>query len=205
MAINQFESSRIAAGTLNPGAQRLTETSHTAPKESSAVSRDDARDGFADNSAEPNQPQRRVVRATKLAGVPVRNSADESLGKIHEIMLDTKTGRIAYIVLSCGGLLGIGDKLFAVPWSVLRLDQDEKEFILDIDRITLENAPGFDKDDWPDMANPGFAETIHRHYGKPAYWRQEFTDAGDYVGDNSQPNRSIEHEPVTTYPRDDRQ
>lgn len=192
MAINQFESSRVAAGTLNPGAQKLTETSHTAPEESSAVSRDDARDGFAKNAAEPEQPERRVVRSTKLVGDHVRNSAGESLGKIHEIMLDIKTGRIAYAVLSFGGLLGIGDKLFAVPWSVLRLDQDEKEFILDIDRITLENAPGFDKDNWPDMANPGFAEAIHRHYGKPAYWRQEFTDAGDYEGDNSRRNRSIE-------------
>ncbi len=64
----------------------------------------------------------RVLSASTLTGDRVRNAAGEDLGKVEEIMLDVPGGRIAYAVLSFGGMLGIGDKLFAVPWSALRLD-----------------------------------------------------------------------------------
>jgi sporulation protein YlmC with PRC-barrel domain len=85
------------------------------------------------------------------------NSAGEDLGKIEEIMIDVPTGRVAYAVLSFGGFLGMGDKLFALPWDALKLNEDEHEFILNVDKATLENAPGFDQDDWPDMADPNWA------------------------------------------------
>jgi hypothetical protein len=59
----------------------------------------------------------------------------------------------------------MGEKLFAVPWSALTLDTINKRFILDIDKKRLENAPGFDKDDWPDMADETWAKNIHNYYG----------------------------------------
>jgi sporulation protein YlmC with PRC-barrel domain len=192
MADNRFESSRVASSTLNPGAQNLPETSHQAPSESSAVSRDDVRDGFEEEN------QRHVLAASTLTGDRVRNSAGESLGKIEEIMLDIQTGRIAYAVLSFGGFLGIGNKLFAVPWSALQIDTGEHEFILDVDRGTLENAPGFDKDDWPDMTDPDFVRDVSEYYGKTPFWEHNFTEAGDYTGDNRQPNPTIE-EPVSGF------
>ena len=108
---------------------------------------------------------RRVMGATTLAGDSVRNTADENLGKIKELMIDIPSGRIAYAVLSFGGVLNMGNKLFAVPWSVLRLDEDEKEFILDVPKERLENAPGFDKDNWPDMADETWASQIDDYYG----------------------------------------
>jgi hypothetical protein len=73
-------------------------------------------------------------------------------------------------VLSYGGMLGMGGKLFAVPWSALTVDQDEKCFILDVDKRTLETAPGFDKDNWPDMADNTWGEEIYKHYGRSPYW-----------------------------------
>lgn len=113
---------------------------------------------------------RRVLSASTLAGDRVRNRAGEDLGKIEDIMLDLDSGRVAYAVLSFGGFLGIGDKLFAVPWQSLELNAAEHEFILDVDKQTLENAPGFDKDNWPDMADTAWGAQVHQHYGQTPYW-----------------------------------
>jgi hypothetical protein len=79
-------------------------------------------------------------------------------------------GRIAYAVLSFGGMLGVGDKLFAVPWQALRLDPGLHHFVLDVSREKLNSAPGFDKDAWPDMADPDFARSIYRYYGYEMDW-----------------------------------
>jgi sporulation protein YlmC with PRC-barrel domain len=117
--------------------------------------------------------RRRVMSAGTLAGDRVRNSAGEDLGKIEEIMLDVPSGRVAYAVLSFGGFLGMGNKLFAVPWEALTLDEHEHEFVLNVDKQTLENAPGFDKDNWPDMADPNWGSQVYSHYGYKPYWGSE--------------------------------
>lgn len=113
---------------------------------------------------------RQLLSVTKLVGDRVRNPKGENLGKIEDLMIDTSEGRIGYAVLSFGGFIGIGDKLFAIPWAALRLDQDDGEFILDVDKEVLKSAPGFDRDQWPDFADPRFAEQIHSHYGSSPYW-----------------------------------
>jgi sporulation protein YlmC with PRC-barrel domain len=181
MPTNQFENSRVAEGTLQLGAQHDGKASN----ESIAVSRDDVRDGFAEPQvsregyvpATEHRGTRRVLAASTLAGDRVRNPAGEDLGSIDEIMLDLESGRVAYAVLSFGGFLGIGNKLFAVPWSALRIDQGEHKFILDVEGGTLENAPGFDKDNWPDMSDPAFGAEVHRHYGEVPYWERSTTGA----------------------------
>jgi sporulation protein YlmC with PRC-barrel domain len=118
---------------------------------------------------DPEKRLRRVLSASTLAGDRVQNSAGEDLGKVHEIMIDIPSGTVAYAVLSFGGFLGMGDKLFALPWSALTLDEDVKRFILDIDKKKLENAPGFDKDNWPDMADNTWATAIFSYYGARPY------------------------------------
>ena len=85
-------------------------------------------------------------------------------------MVDVNTGRVAYAVLSFGGVLKMGNKLFAIPWEALRLDAQNKQFILNVDKTRLENATGFDKDNWPDMADARFGTTIYQHYGFRPYW-----------------------------------
>jgi sporulation protein YlmC with PRC-barrel domain len=129
---------------------------------------------------DPDKKFRRVLSADTLTGDTVRNSADENLGKIDDIMIDIPSGRVAYAVLSFGGVLGMGNKLFAVPWNALQVDEDEKCFILDIDKEKLESAPGFDKDNWPDMADTSWGEGIYRYYGATPYWeeREEKTFRG---------------------------
>jgi len=116
---------------------------------------------------------RRVLSASTLAGDQVRNLAGEDLGKIEELMIDIPTGRIAYAVLSFGGFLGMGNKLFAVPWEAFTVDEREHELILNVDKKMLEDAPGFDKDNWPDMADPDWGSQIYSHYGFKPYWDTE--------------------------------
>ncbi len=111
------------------------------------------------------EPPPRVLSATTIIGDGVRNSSGDNLGRIEELVIDIESGRVAYAVLSFGGFLGLGDKLFAVPWAALRLVSDEHRFVLDVDRSVLENAPGFDKRNWPDMSDPMFHHAIHEHYG----------------------------------------
>jgi sporulation protein YlmC with PRC-barrel domain len=112
----------------------------------------------------------RVLRTKDINGDRVRNAAGEDLGKIEELVIDVNTGRVAYAVLSFGGILKMGNKLFAIPWQALGIDSENKQFILNVDKTRLENATGFDKDNWPDMANPTFGTTVYQHYGYKPYW-----------------------------------
>jgi sporulation protein YlmC with PRC-barrel domain len=111
-----------------------------------------------------------VLRTKDIAGDRVRNVAGENLGKIEELVIDVNTGRVAYAVLSFGGILSMGNKLFAIPWQALQVDPKNKEFVLNVDKTRLENATGFDKDNWPNMADPTFGTTIYRHFGYKPYW-----------------------------------
>jgi sporulation protein YlmC with PRC-barrel domain len=119
---------------------------------------------------DPGRKFRRVLSASTLVGDRVKNPAGEDLGKVDEIMIDLTSGRVAYVVLSHGGVLGMGNKLFAVPWNAFRIDEDDKAFILDVDKQRLENAPGFDKDNWPDMADMTWATGVYQYYGTQPYW-----------------------------------
>lgn len=92
-----------------------------------------------------------VVKAHEIINVNVKNTAKEDLGKITEIMLDKKSGQTTYVVLSCGGFLGLGEKLFALPWNDFQYDKKEECFIVNIAKEKLESAAGFNKDNWPDM------------------------------------------------------
>jgi hypothetical protein len=121
---------------------------------------------------DPDKRFRRILSAATLAGDSVRNAAGDDLGKIDEIMIDIPSGKVAYAVLSFGGFLGMGDKLFAVPWSALKVDEDEKCFILNVDRQTIENAPGFDKDNWPDMSDQSFGSELSTYYKVEPYWEE---------------------------------
>lgn len=111
-----------------------------------------------------------VLSANSMIGNDVRNTAGENLGKVDEIMLDTEFNRIGYAVISFGTFLGMGGKLFAVPWEALTLDCEEKCFILDIDKQRLENAPGFDKDQWPVFADRTWGQELHTYYRQNPYW-----------------------------------
>jgi sporulation protein YlmC with PRC-barrel domain len=113
-------------------------------------------------------PGPRLMGADTLIGDDVMNGSGDNLGDIKEIMIDMQSGKVAYAVLSFGGLLGIGEKLFAVPWEALRLDTVNKCFTLDVSKDQLKNAPGFDPNAWPDMDDVQWQNQVRTFYGTSA-------------------------------------
>lgn len=117
-----------------------------------------------------NNPQ--VLSSDSLTGTPVINVKKEELGNIEELMIDLSVGRVAYAVLSFGGIMGIGNKLFAIPWKSLVVDSDNERFILDVPKDRLKEAPGFDKNQWPDFVDRDYGEKIYSFYGHIPYWSE---------------------------------
>ncbi|GAB2892914.1 PRC-barrel domain-containing protein [Paraburkholderia jirisanensis] len=126
--------------------------------------------GSRRDTATTTGPGPEVMAATTLDGDRVLSADGDDIGKIKDIMLDVRSGRIAYAVLSTGGFLGIGDKLLAIPWGALTLDVDRKCFLLAMSSARVKNAPGFDKAHWPSMADATWASSVHQYYGREPYW-----------------------------------
>lgn len=110
-----------------------------------------------------------------ILGARVINAEHEDLGKIEDLVLDTRTNRVAYAILSLGGILGLGEEHFAIPWEAFSFDLSEKRAVLNIDKDRFKNAPSFDKDKWPDMADTAWATKLHNHYGYRPYWEEDAT------------------------------
>lgn len=106
-----------------------------------------------------------VLSASSLSSDDVYNPKGEKLGSIKDLMLNTESGKICYAVLSFGGFLSLGEKLFAVPWSALTVDTENKRLIMDTDEDRLKTAPGFDADNWPNMADATWEKSVHGYYG----------------------------------------
>ena len=125
------------------------------------------RDSYGMNGNPVTGPGPALMGAHTLLGNDVCNKEGEDLGDIKELMIDMSSGNVAYAVLSFGGLLGLGDKLFAVPWAALKLDTEHKRFTLNVTKISLKDAPGFNKDRWPSMSDKKWASSVHKFYDMP--------------------------------------
>ena len=111
----------------------------------------------------------RILTASSIIGDPIENTQGEHLGNIKDIMLDIRQGNISYIVMEHAGILGFNEKLFAIPFRNLKLDQVNQRFILNANKEQFENAPGFDKHHWP-------STNSHEYFqGVGSYW-------GDFMG-----------------------
>ncbi|SDK75272.1 Sporulation protein YlmC, PRC-barrel domain family [Catalinimonas alkaloidigena] len=114
-----------------------------------------------------------TLSATSIVGTKVVNNQNENLGDIKDLMIDTNRGRIAYAVLSFGGFLGMGDKLFAIPWPMIKFDTVDEHVVLDVSKEQLENAPGFDKDNWPNEPQNDFVNRVYSHYGYNSFYNND--------------------------------
>ena len=126
------------------------------------------------------------ITASSIIGTNVVNPDGEMLGDVKEIVIDPRTGRVAYAVVSFGGFLGMGTKLFAIPFSALKYnvtksevvnneyivnsEHIQSEYVLDISKERLEKAPGFDTDHWPLMTDEKWHRDMHRYYERLPYW-----------------------------------
>src|SRR5436190_7744150 len=127
----------------------------------------------ADEPAKGDQAQvavAHVFRTGDIIGLPVKNKAHETLGKVDDLVVDMKTGEVRYAALQFGGVAGIGSKLFAVPWQKMTFmfgepnKANSRHFMFDVSKEQLENAPGFDSSRWPNVADPQWSASIDKHY-----------------------------------------
>jgi PRC-barrel domain len=107
-----------------------------------------------------------------LIGAKVVNAEGEDLGKVEDVVLDARDYAVVYAILSFDGFLGLGGKHFALPWGAVHFDPARHEVVLDLHKDRIKNAPGFDKDDWPEMGDPDWATRVHKHYGQEPYWER---------------------------------
>lgn len=121
----------------------------------------------------------RWQRADDLIGKKIVSGTKEDLGTLEDIVVDANSGRILYGVLSFGGFMGLGDKLFAIPWRSLSLNTDGKAFTLNVEKERLKSAQGFDKKQWPNFADEKWATTTYEYYNQVPYWRSDAKPATD--------------------------
>ena len=95
---------------------------------------------------------RHYLRASAVLQSNIANPQGQRLGDIKDVAFDTAAGKVTYAVLGFGGIIGLGEKLFAIPWSELRESPGLGTFTVDVDKNTLQEAPGFDKNHWPRTA-----------------------------------------------------
>ncbi len=114
--------------------------------------KEESKKEMIEQGKDENKSMQQVSRASKIIGTDVKDSYGEKLGDIKELVINPETGQVVYAVVSYGGVLGMGDKLFAVPWSALHWTTDKEYYGLNVDKATLKKAPGFDKNQWPDSA-----------------------------------------------------
>jgi len=118
----------------------------------------------------PAGPGRQMTSAAALCGERVVTRRGDPLGSVSELMLDLQRGRIAYAVIVQGGFMGLGERLQAIPWPALRIDDENHCLVLEAERSTFLGAPGFDKEHWPSTPDAAWHQTLHRHYRCRPYW-----------------------------------
>jgi sporulation protein YlmC with PRC-barrel domain len=117
-------------------------------------------------------PVPRVASALSLAKNGVTNENGDDLGKVEDIMVDLETGRVSFVVVASGGLLGRDGRLYAVPWEAMKISLHDKKFILNITKETMSNAPSFHRSNWPDLSNLSWLRDVYAYYGYQPWWKE---------------------------------
>lgn len=135
------------------------------------------------------------VRASTLQGLDVVNEKGESLGSVSDMVVNLETGQIEYVATSFGGFLGIGDKMFAIPWKSLRFthakdNAKQKLLVLDIPQETLKDAPGFDQNNWPGTTDNEYWVKIDRFYKVDSKTGKNRSKAGEKGDQNKDSDKS---------------
>jgi sporulation protein YlmC with PRC-barrel domain len=120
------------------------------------------------------QESTRFIPTNRLTQYDVINKQGEDMGQVQTFVVDMVVGRIAFVVVSFEGFLGISDKWFAMPWEILKWSIEDKKFILDMAKEALEKAPGMDKSKWPNEINFDLMAKAYTHYGVAPYWDSSY-------------------------------
>lgn len=126
----------------------------------------DNRTGMNHEGADANRPVQRLT-ATSIIGDSVENPKGDDLGKIDNLMINLQTGKVEYAVIESGGLLGVGKKLFAIPFGELKVDEEKEIFILNRDKDYVKESPGFDPSHWPATNDHSYFDNVNSYYNPP--------------------------------------
>jgi len=110
------------------------------------------------------------AKATDIIGMEVKNMANTKLGKVDELAVDLESGRVVEVIVSSGGVLGVGDKLIAVPPQAFKLDPPTKALRLVMDRDVWKTAPSFDISKWDDSFQSNHVADVYRYYKQEPYF-----------------------------------
>jgi hypothetical protein len=111
-----------------------------------------------------------LIAAGKVHGTPVYNRDGEHLGTIEDVMLDKRSGRVAYAVMSFGGFLGLGEEFYTLPWATLRYDPEQDAYMVDVTEEQLRAAPPRTPEGTDPAEDAEWEEQIHRYYNAAPYW-----------------------------------
>ncbi len=104
-----------------------------------------------------------LIAASKVNGTAVYNRAGESLGTIHDVMIDKRRGQVSYAVMSFGGFLGLGEKYHPLPWNLLTYDERQGGYVVNLDKSVLQGAPAY-SDSGSGWDNGAYATDVDRYY-----------------------------------------
>lgn len=122
--------------------------------------------GAAATAPAATPQQHNLYRGSRIIGSNVRDARDRKIGQIKDLILDGARGEIAYAVVNFGGVMGVGRKFHAIPWRALEPSDKGNYYILHADSETIDQAPGFDKGRWPDMADRNWRDEIDRYWSR---------------------------------------
>lgn len=111
-----------------------------------------------------------VHKAKDVIGMKIKDVSNNELGKVENVMLDLKAGRVTFVVMSPDSSLNLGNNFFALPPNALTLSSDQKNLVTDLNRDKLASAPQFSKNEWGNLNNQSFASKIYAYYGKQAWF-----------------------------------
>ncbi|HEX8948976.1 MAG TPA: PRC-barrel domain-containing protein [Dissulfurispiraceae bacterium] len=173
----------LAFGVFAAGKDQSSSQSSDQSTRGGGAASSSSQSGTYSRTAEGKMP---IERASKIIGMNVKNPQGETLGDVKDIAIDDKTGRIAYAVLAPSSSVGAGSKYFAIPWKALTFSTTGDNLILNASKDKLKNAPGFNKDNWPDFANQQWGSEVHRYYGQQPYWEGQSGASSSSQGGSSQ-------------------
>lgn len=128
-------------------------------------------DGFGEAWTQPGiETPGPLAGALEAKGRKVLNRLDEPLGEVQDLLVDVQSGRIAYALMAAGGVLGIGERHFPLPWTALTPDRERRCFVLDASRWAFDSAPTLPKDRGSTGLGLDWHENVHRFYGARPYW-----------------------------------
>ena len=111
-----------------------------------------------------------LISASKVQGTNVYNTDGDSLGEVYDVMIDKRSGKVAYAIMSFGGFLGVGEDYHPLPWNTLKYDTRQGGYVVGLTRQQLEGAPTYARTETPAWGDRAYEKSIHDYYGELPYW-----------------------------------